>query len=222
MEFNNTTRKVYIKFRNAKFDSNGFINSEQLIPIQGTSSNIPVAGGGVQSNEIYVFNATVQHEDVQDLKTFLNNWKTGNWDVNTFPLTKRPKKIKLCKSDSSYFPIISSATVACLELRYRYKGDSFFQSLGYCYAEPVVNILTVTNVIKTNGSNYNIFFTANFTLNIIKAEVSIDGVNWSIPTTSPSLLSPYNRVISLGTPFYVRLINGLGANAVYSNIYTFN
>lgn len=128
-----TVKKVFVKFRNAKYDVNGFITSEQLPPIQGTSTSAPVSGNGFQSNEIYVFNATLQHEDVQDFATFLDNFKTGFWDGNSYPLTKRPKKMKLCNDDSSYFPIATAKTISCLELNYRNKNSNVFQSANYCY-----------------------------------------------------------------------------------------
>ncbi len=137
-----TVKKVFVKFRNAKYDANGFITSEQLAPIQGTSSSIPVAGYGVQSNEMFVFNATLQHEDVQDFATFCDNFKTGFWDANSYPLTKRPKKMKLCNDDSSYFPIATGKTISCLELNYRNKNANVFQSASYCYPVFVYTINT--------------------------------------------------------------------------------
>ena len=42
-----------MKFRNALIDANGFTKSEQLAPIQGTSTSLPVAGNGTQSNNIF-------------------------------------------------------------------------------------------------------------------------------------------------------------------------
>ena len=222
LDVNKTFKKVFIKFRNAKLDANGFITSEQLVPIQGTSSNIPVAGDGIQSNEIYVYNATLQHEDEQDFQTFLDNYKTGIWNGNSFPLTRRPKKMKLCKTDSSYFPIISSSQIACIELNYRNKNSNTFQTAQYCYPIPVTPVLTILNVVNNGGvQNYDIYFSWNFPLTNVYSEVSSDGINWSTPILLAGTTSPRNRVISLGgSNFYVRLSNVDPNNGtIYSNIY---
>ncbi|WP_428067402.1 hypothetical protein [Chryseobacterium gambrini] len=106
-EFKKTIKKIFVKFRNSYTDANGFNISEQLSPVQGTSSTLPTAGGGTISNEIYILNSVIQHEENQNLDQLLNSYKTGIWG-NAFPLTKRPKDFKICKSDSSHFPIVSA------------------------------------------------------------------------------------------------------------------
>lgn len=133
LDLTNSVKKVFVKFRNTYLDTNGFIVSEQMAPVQGTTLQVPVSGLGTKSNEIYVYNATLQHEDNQDFKTFLEGWKTGNWNTESYPLTKRPKVVSLCKNDSSYFPIISSSEVKCFELNYKEKGKSVWKTAQYCY-----------------------------------------------------------------------------------------
>lgn len=106
-EFTNTIKTVFVKFRNAFIDANGFSISEQVAPIQGTSSSAPSEGGGIKSKQIYVLNSVIQHEEKQNLEELLESYKTGTW-ANAYPITKRPKLFKLCKQDSSHFPIITS------------------------------------------------------------------------------------------------------------------
>lgn len=219
LEFTNTIKKVSVKFRNAKYDSNGFIASEQTEPIQGTSNSDPVSGGGVESYLCYVVNATIQHEEEQTFPLYLDSYKTGAWDDEDLPMTRRPKIMKLCRTDSSYFPIVTAKDIECLFLYYKLKGDIDFRVEHYCYPAETLNKLIITDVVKTTGSNFNIFFASNFTLSLIKAQVSIDGVNWSVQTTSPNLNSPYSRIISLGTNFYVRLSDTNGSIINYSNVY---
>lgn len=105
-QFNNTIKKVFVKFRNAFLDSNGFSISEQFAPVQGTSSTSPIAGGGILSKNIFVLNSVIQHEENQEFEKLLDSYKTGIWN-NAFPLTKRPEEFKICKTDSSHFPIVS-------------------------------------------------------------------------------------------------------------------
>lgn len=152
IQFTKSIAQVYVKFRNAKFDVNGFIESEQLEPIQGTSSSSPVSGEGIQSNEIIVTNSTIQHEDNQEFALFLNNYKTNSWDENSYPLTRRPKNFKLTKNDSSYFPILTNRTVSCIGLYYKLKNSDDFNSVSYCYENCAVTISDV---------NYNGFFVGN-------------------------------------------------------------
>lgn len=105
-KFSNTIKKVFVKFRNTYYDQNGFSKSEQIAPVQGTSSVAPITGAGVISNEIYILNSAIQHEEKQDLDQLLQSYTTGTWS-NALPLTKRPQEFKLCRKDSSHFPIIS-------------------------------------------------------------------------------------------------------------------
>ena len=109
IEYKNTIKKVFVKFRNT-FLVEGFIHSEQSEQIQGTLNTESFSGGGKKSNSIYVLNILIQHEDKLNVEEYLKDFKTGIWKNNTFPLTKRPKINKLCKDDSSFFPIITSET----------------------------------------------------------------------------------------------------------------
>lgn len=219
LELSNSVKKVYVKFRNAYLDVNGFMVSEQTAPVQGTSLTDSIDGLGTQSNEIYVYNATIQHEDNQEFNQFLESWKTGDWNSESFPLTKRPKRVLICKNDSSYFPIITSSVIQCFELNYKLKGQPAFQTAQYCYPVVIPNELLISNVVNTVGSNFDIFFASNFVVTDLFSEVSLDGVNWSIPFHLSGIASPQNRVVSLGGSFYVRLSDVNGAVTTYSNVY---
>lgn len=121
IQFNNTIKKVYVKFRNAYLDNNGFIVSEQKEPVQETSLTPPHSGEGEQSNIFYVLNSTIQHEEKQDLAQLLNSYKTDNWSATSYPITKRPERIYLESKDSSYFPILSDQDIysLCVEVTYK-------------------------------------------------------------------------------------------------------
>lgn len=100
--------KILCKFRSSGYDDEGFIETEDTAPIQGTDDVGATAGTGTSSNTFYGVNATLQHEDNQDLATHLNSFKHRTWGASTYPLTHRPDRYKLCVSDSDSFPIISN------------------------------------------------------------------------------------------------------------------
>ncbi|AZA82171.1 hypothetical protein C1637_09930 [Chryseobacterium lactis] len=118
-KFTNTIKHIYVKFRNGFNDPNGFIKSEQLEPIQGTSSTQPVSGGGTKSNEVYGLNSVIQHEESQNFDELLDSYKTGLWAYGTYPLTKRPMVYLFCKNDSSHFPIISNVEPKEVCIKYK-------------------------------------------------------------------------------------------------------
>jgi hypothetical protein len=119
-----TSKSVFARFRNAIYDADGFIASEYAEPVRGTSTTDPIAGDGEESSVFDVFNVTLQHEENQSLADFLESYKTGTWSASALPMTKRPKVMKLCKSDSSFFPILLEAEPAKLCLTYISGGVS--------------------------------------------------------------------------------------------------
>lgn len=108
--------KVY--FRDSETDENGFLVPEPDIPIQGSVGVSPVPGGGTPSNEFYIVNSTLRHEDVQDLATHLGFFENGSWVDGTYPLSHRPANYKVCKDDNDYFPIITDQEPASLTINY--------------------------------------------------------------------------------------------------------
>lgn len=221
-EFSNTIKKVYAKFRNAKFDANGFVQSEQLAPIQATSTNDAVDGEGEQSNEFYVINSTIQHEDNQEAAAFLGSFKTGTWDNHTFPLTKRPKVTKLCKLDSSFFPIVTPSEIKCLKLNYKLKGELIYSIVEMC-AE-FERILTIETIINDGFSPYfALTLTSNFPTSALTYEYSVDGTSWGSATdlvVIPELGTDYQVIDSFENyDFYIRVTDTNGSEITVSNIY---
>lgn len=128
-------KNVFVRFRNAKIDANGFTVSEQVSPVMATSSSPAQAGAGKQSASIVVVNTLIQHEENMSLTSLLNSYKTGAWDVNSYPLTRRPKDHILGLNDSSHFPILTDKTVSTLCLVY----TTHFSTSTFCVEADVVD-----------------------------------------------------------------------------------
>lgn len=127
--------EVECKFRSSILNSDGFIQSEQLEPIQGTGTTEPTSGDGLLSNMIYVIAIAIQHDEYQDSQTHLNLYKNGVWPDKSFPLTHRPNKYRICSGDSDYFPFFNnnSNRVDCIRINYKYKNSSSYVQLQYCF-----------------------------------------------------------------------------------------
>lgn len=133
--FFGAVKSVFVRFRNAIIDTNNFTISEQVSPVMATSSSAAQQGAGTQSTTIVVTNTLIQHEENMDLLTLLNSYKTGTWDSNSFPLTKRPSKYLLGQNDSSYFPIITDKIIKTLCLIY----STSFGTATFCATAIVIN-----------------------------------------------------------------------------------
>lgn len=125
------TAQVYCRFRSSSIDTTGFIVPEGGIPIQATGGISAVAGGGLQSNTFIAVNATLQHEDNQELSVHLESFKKRTWDTDSYPLTHRPEFYYLCRIDSDSFPIVSSKVPAVLTLNYRLRNSAVWQSTDF-------------------------------------------------------------------------------------------
>jgi hypothetical protein len=199
LELTNTVKKVFVKIRNAYLDENGFVVSEQTAPIQGDVLNPPVPGQGTLSNEIWVYNATLQHEDNQNFNQFLDGWKTGIWNPESFPLTKKPKVIKICQTDSSYFPISTTSNVRCLELNYKLKGQSNYLKSRWCKQIDRCNLYVSSVVPTINGALIDLSWINSAGLpDSFKIEISTTPIVNSIqgPTnfyTPPNLIINQNK-----------------------------
>jgi hypothetical protein len=221
LQFNNSIIKVSVKFRNAKLDSDGFIISEQLAPIQKTDFNDSVSGDGEISNYFYVINSTIQHIENQNVEQFLENYKTGVWKNDAFPLTKRPKKIFIGKNDSSYFPIIGNEEIKCLEISYRNKGEDNFNNDSYCFGAPLPKNLVITNTVYSDnplgGKDVTIDFTFDFIISNLVIQVSTDNINWtnapniSLGTTSPII----SGNVSINNAFIRLTDSGVVSNSIH-------
>jgi len=134
--------KLFCRFRASGINDDGFIVPEGVVPVQGTGNGAPIAGTGLQSNTVFVVNATLQHEDNQDLATHLNNFKTGTWSGNAFPLTHRPVRYRLNVGDNDYYPIAYTglSPLKCVRLHYRFKGQSGFLTATQCFDNPCPDV----------------------------------------------------------------------------------
>ena len=137
--------ECFCRFRTSKYDSNGFISQEKIIPVQGTSSNAPVEGGGKQSLTFYVLNAALQHENNQNFQKHLKS--IPHLEIpetpeskNTLPLTHRPIDYKICANDSDFYPIVTCYTPKKINLQVKLKDGS---------------VIDLTKELPQNGYNSN-------------------------------------------------------------------
>lgn len=121
--------KVYCKFRASYLDSEGFTVEEGTAPVQGTKFTAPSGGTGVASNTFFAINATLQHEDNQNLAQHLTAFKQGGWHADAFPLSHRTRDL-FCPDDADHYPVIfrGDCISADLILNYRLKGEAVFQT----------------------------------------------------------------------------------------------
>lgn len=131
--------QVYCKFRSSTFDVNGFLVPDGPVPVQGTSSTPPTGGGGTQGNNFFAVNATLQHEDNQDLETHLGYFKyTGLWGAGCNPLTHRPDTYRICRTDNDWFPVvIKGRTPGCIKL-HTFDAANVETLHNYCPPDPIV------------------------------------------------------------------------------------
>lgn len=197
---------VSCKFRSSGFDADGFITPEDTAPVQGTGSAIPVAGTGTSSNDFYVINATIQHDQNQIFTDHLNAYKTGTWGADTYPLTHRPAGYKLCENDSDYFPIVdlSGNPVSCVVINYTLK-DGTTGSLNDCSVFPTCPIVSGISISPVDNGNGTQTFTFTWgtpdpLLTAIVIQYRDDGS--SDPFTSVSGSTASGRTITLPLGLY--------------------
>lgn len=144
---------VYCKLRSSTVNANGFTIPQSPIPVQGTGYNIPVGGGGTQTNTFYSCNSTLQHEDNMLFEDHLNAYKKRIWQSTAFPLTHRPDGYSICKNDADVFPIINAGTkdFKCIKINYRLKNSNEFISAQNCGLIPCVPVgyaASLPNAVK--------------------------------------------------------------------------
>jgi|GEM_PF-5921131 len=152
--------KVLCKLRSSGEDANGFIQTEGIAPVQGTSDIDPIPGTGTSTNEFFVVNAVLQHTDNQDLSAHLSSYKKRDWAESTWPLSHRPDMYKIGVSDSDYFPILHGGTsLSCLVLHYMNKGQNTYHSVTNCSlnACPIVTGIQYGEVDNGDGTQTFIF-----------------------------------------------------------------
>jgi hypothetical protein len=219
--------RVYCRFRSSATDFNGFVQPESTAPVQGTGSNLPIAGTGVQSNTLYVVNSTLQHEDNQDLATHLNGNKSGTWNAVTFPLTHRPMRHRLHIGNSDYFPIayVGDSPVKCIRLYYRYKGQTNYLTVTKCFDNPCPAIFPITAASPVDSTTQQLLFTWNampYYVTGMKIEYRKEGTtgDWSILITdaNPTITITVNAPRGVYDIWFTAIGNCQGERTGYNNI----
>lgn len=153
--------KALCKIRSSGYDSDGFIVPEDTPPVQGTDDTPPTSGTGTETNTFYIINATLQHEDNQELTDHLDTFKNGTWAADHWPLSHRPNHYRICPQDSDSFPIVNGGEVALssLILHYQPCGQNDFiteEELLPCTPASIVGSPTLPNA--TVGVPYSYSF----------------------------------------------------------------
>lgn len=151
-----STGHLYLrcKFRASSYNSDGFIEPEGDVPIQGTGKTSPTPGGGTASHHFYVVNSALQHEDNQDLKTHLEFFRSGVWDDFGVPLTHRPDGYMVCKTSSDYFPMFYFGdSPKCIKVHYKYKKTSYAVTALCKGAVPCIALAGIGAFAPPDGVN---------------------------------------------------------------------
>lgn len=149
--------KAMCKFRSSGYDASGFIFPEGIVPVQGTGTKTPVAGSGTASNEFFIINSTLQHQDNQSMADHLSAYKSGTWNANCYPLSHRPNGYKMTVNDSDFFPALidPALCVASLSLNYKFFGQQTTRTKLVTLAVPceaTISSITVTQIGGTQNA----------------------------------------------------------------------
>lgn len=200
---------ISVKFRSSGYDVDGFITAEDTAPIQGTGSTSPTPGTGTASNSFYVVNATLQHDQNQDLEAHLNSYKQGTWDASAYPLTHRGTApggttYKVCQGDSDYFPIvyIGDAGLSCIILNYTLQDGTTggVNDCGLFPSCPIVSGIGISPHDNGNGTQTFTFTwgTPDPLLTSIVIQYRTDGSSGAFTNVSGSTASGRTLTLSLG------------------------
>jgi len=147
--------KCYCRFRSSGYDASGFVTTENVAPIQGTTTSYPVNGTGTQSNTFTILNAVLQNEDNQNLKLRLDEFKQGSWSYDASPLTMRPKYYYMDRGCSDYFPAFITSIVRKVKLFFKYVGQNTFHTREVNVNSGCAVVISVPKFIKT-ASGYSV------------------------------------------------------------------
>lgn len=205
--------RTFCRFRSSGTNADGFITAENTAPVQGTSEEDPVSGTGYESNTFFILNATLQHEDSQDLFTHLASLKKRTWATNTLPVTHRPSNYNSCLEDSDVFPIVHEGNdLSCILLYYKFKGQSTYNTALNCQATACPLPTGLEFFVIDNGDD-----TQTFTINwdpILGATTQLD--IQSRPANSTDEWTPHvgsiipTRQITLPIGLYDFRVQGVG------------
>jgi hypothetical protein len=183
---NQYVTKTFCRFRSSGIDANNFISPEDISPVQGTGSLAPVSGSGLESTSFMIINATLQHDQNQELLTHLQySIKNGVFDADAYPLTHRPSPYRICKGDSDYFPFLYMGDKPFLKvcISYKLKGQDNFTQV--CYAIPQTCDSEVSNVLTVLQPNNDIKVSFDSTAPATDFEYKIDNGSWLIVPSDP-------------------------------------
>lgn len=108
---------VQCKFRSSGVDGSGFTTPEGTAPVQPTDDTNEGDGDGTTSNQFYILNTTLRHEQNQNLADHLNAYKYGTWKNGYYPLSHRPNKYYLSINDNDHFPFFYPKGVILKKIR---------------------------------------------------------------------------------------------------------
>lgn len=178
--------KVFCRLRSSGLDLNGFTVSEGTPPVQGTLLTQPIAGTGTLTNTFYVVNAVLQHRDNQNFAESMGSYKTGSWQPDTIPLTRRPHRLPINLESSDYFPIATPGCFANIRLNYKYIGQNTVRQELRTVGQPCDGVIDyIDGFPDPGGGSITISWTS--TGNVIGYEYSVDA-GPAIQTTDESIV----------------------------------
>jgi hypothetical protein len=172
---------VQVMFREGYVDASGFTQFYGTAPIQGTKFTLPIAGiGTATSNVFYALNATLQHEDNQNLGLHLDTVKDPF--QTTYALSHRPNfmtyinktigggKYFICSNDNDYIFCFSNNNTPSpwyMQVIGKYKNGTTFNTWPQ-----IVNYPTTT----TPSAGYKVY---SFNAGIPNLRNVFGGVKWN-------------------------------------------
>lgn len=183
---------------------------------------------------------------VQKYEQFNNSEKVfaidedGTYTINTGNLNIEEKEIvrQIANSLDCYFKngvVYRQILTATKKATYNKSRENIYtEDLVFTFREglPFTNDLTlpaitpeivITDVTTLDNINFSIVFTSNFPMLQLFSQVRLNSsFNWSNPYTQSGVVSPQNRVVSLGgANFQIRLFASYNGQIVYSNVFDY-
>lgn len=163
--------QCYCKFRGSTISANNVITPDAPVPIQGTMDNVPVAGGGAQSNLFYIVDAALQAENNSSLLVHLAAYRSNPVLIGPFYI------------DTNIFKLYPLSHASAIRLKMNdYAQFPFLLPMNSCNGRPWANVTLQVLAVLPNGTgaSYNTGF-GPMTINHIK--------RYYIPIGVPQLLA---------------------------------
>ncbi len=233
---------VFVKCRTAKINSAGLFEPEQNPPIPGNNETLPLSGHGEQSNSFLVLNAVIQVGENPDLRQLLNQFKSGKWETDSLPLTRRHQINRLRTDESSFFPLITNKEIGKIKLHAMFRGDKVMrvyertinweQDVNEITNPPVVDVkwLTSSGQIHTNNGNWDlkngefpsiqiIAHPSDPDNDIVKTELFVnDGSGWQFVEKFGSSNISIVQGLQVGEYSYKAIVTDSRNNSAESNL----